>query len=334
MSGAVYRAGPGVLTQPLLGGQLLSAWQLDSAAVAVLVLLAAGYLTATCLVPLRSPGERWPIARTGSFLAGLAVCAVATNSSIAVYDQVLFSAHMIGHLLLVMVAPVFLVCGRPLRLALAASRPAQRERLVQTLRGSTVAVLTSPPVALAAYAVAIVGTHLTGLMGTIMRVTWAGQVEHLAYLIVGCLFFVLILGDEPIRWRLSAPARWLLLAVGMAIDTFTGVVLLQSTSPIAMAPSPGFTVDALSDTRTGGAIMWAGGDAIMATVMVVLVLAWLHRPETRRADEDGWAERARRATFEAHTGVAADGAGAGDFDDADAARTAYNDWLANLSSKP
>ena len=87
--------------------------------------------------------------------------------------------------------------------------------------------------ALATYASLIVGTHLTGLMNVIMTHPWAGQLEHLVYLVVGCQFFTLILGDEPIRWRLSAPARWLLLAIAMAVDTFTGVVLIQATSPIS-----------------------------------------------------------------------------------------------------
>ena len=56
-------------------------------------------------MPVRSPDERWPVRRTAAFLGGLAVCAYATNGSIAVYDQVLFTAHMAGHLALVMVAP-------------------------------------------------------------------------------------------------------------------------------------------------------------------------------------------------------------------------------------
>jgi cytochrome c oxidase assembly factor CtaG len=194
-------------------------------------------------------------------------------------------------------------------------------------------VLTAPPVALACYAAAIVATHLTGLMDTIMQTTWAGQLEHLVYVLVGCQFFALIVGDEPIRWRLTSPARWLLLAIAMAVDTFTGVVLLQSTTPVAMMPA-GFAVDTLSDTRTGGAIMWIGGDAIMAAVMVVLVVTWLYRPAQRRADQAGWAEQARRATFEDNTGTGAGSATSPeDFDDADAARVAYNRWLANLADR-
>ncbi len=49
--------------------------------------------------------------------------------------------------------------------------------------------------------------------------------------------------------------------------------------------------------------MWVGGDAIMAIVMIVLVVGWLYRPGQRGADQNSWTERARRATFAAHTGV-------------------------------
>src|SRR5204863_516257 len=111
--------------------------------------------------------------------------------------------------------------------------------------GRAVSLLTAPPVALACYTAVIVGSHLTGLMDTIMRNTIAGQVEHLVYLIAGYQFFVLIVGDEPIRWRLSTPARWGLLAVSMAVDTFTGVTLMMATTPIAMRPPVGVQVEPL-----------------------------------------------------------------------------------------
>ncbi|HEY7010174.1 MAG TPA: cytochrome c oxidase assembly protein, partial [Jatrophihabitantaceae bacterium] len=227
---ALTRAG-GNPAGTLLGSRLLTAWQLDAIALAVLVLAATAYLTGVALVPIRS-GGRWPVLRTVSFLAGLAVCGFATSGSIAVYDQVLFTAHMAGHLALVMVAPVLLVAGHPLTLALAASPPRRRDRIARVAKGRAVSLLTAPPVALAMYTVVIVGSHLTGLMDEIMRNTWAGQLEHLVYVLVGCQFFVLVVGREPIRWQLATPARWLLLAVAMAVDTFTGIVLLQGTHAV------------------------------------------------------------------------------------------------------
>ncbi len=319
--------------QPLLGSALVTAWQLDAVAVAFVVLLAAWYLTSVALVPLRSPGAGWPWPRTASFLAGLAVCVVATNGSIAVYDQVLFSAHMIGHLALVMLAPALLMAGRPLTLAVAASR--RPERLRRVLAGRSFALVTAAPVGFACYTVVVVGSHLTGAMDVIMRNTWAGQVEHLVYLLVGSQFFVLITGNEPLRWRLSVPARWLLLALAMAVDTFTGIVLLQGTQAVGMRPDPALAVDALSDTRTGGAIMWFGGDALMAGIMIVLVVGWLRRAGP--ASAGGWLDEARRSALAEHS-VASGRDRTGDvpvdLDEDDAARASYNAWLASLERKP
>jgi putative copper resistance protein D len=320
---ALTRGGSRGPLTPLLGSALFTAWQLDSIALAVLVLGAAAYLTGVALVPVREPDARWPWPRAAAFLLGLAVCAFATSGSIAVYDKALFTAHMAGHLALVMVAPALLVAGRPLTLILAAATPQRRARLERVLRSRVLSLLTAPPVALASYAAVIVGSHLTGLMDTIMRNTWAGQVEHLVYVVAGCQFFVLIIGDEPIRWRLASPARWLLLAIAMAVDTFTGIVLMQGTHAIHLEPSA-LDVNALSDTRTGGAIMWLGGDAIMAAIMIALVVSWLRNVEHAPVQQ-GWLEQARGAAFTAHTG-----ASGSDVDEDDAARTAYNDWLERL----
>jgi putative copper resistance protein D len=231
---------------------------------------------------------------------------------------------MAGHLALVMLAPVLLVVGHPLTLAVEASGPQRRGRILRVARGRVVSFLTSPPVALAAYAAVIVGSHLTGLMDTIMRNTWAGQVEHLVYVLVGCQFFVLVVGQEPIRWRLASPTRWLLLAIAMAVDTFTGIVLMQGTKAVHLVPST-LHVNALSETHTGGAIMWFGGDAIMAVVMVALVVNWL-RVIDRSPAPKGWLEQARGATFSAHTGAPGT-----DVDEDEAAREAYNDWLERLN---
>jgi cytochrome c oxidase assembly factor CtaG len=316
---------------PLLGSALVTKWQLNAIALAVLVLMAAWYLTAVALVPVRSPGTRWPLKRTVLFLLGLLVCGYATNGAIAVYDQVLFTAHMAGHLALVMLAPALLIGGRPLRLAMTASTPKRRARLERILKGRIVTVLTAPPIALATYTVVIVGSHLTGLMDTIMQNTWAGEVEHVVYVIAGCQFFLLVVGDEPIRWRLSSPVRWLLLALSMAVDTFTGIVLMQGSHTVSMQFSPDVAVNALSDTRTGGAMMWFAGDGIMAAIMITLVIGWLRRVGTDQADESGWLEQARRATFTEHTGSV--DTQAETFDEDDATRNSYNAWLADLDRR-
>ena len=235
-----------------------------------------------------------------------------------------------------------LVAGAPLTLWRETRR--DPERFDRVAKGFISSVLTAPPVAFACYTVVIVGTHLTGLMDAIMDSTALGQVEHLAYLLVGFQFFLLVIGDEPIRWRLSLLGRIGILGVGMAVDTFTGVVLLMATVPISM----GVGVDALADTKTGGAIMWVGGDGLMAVVMVLLVVGYLRRPQEGGREENSWVEQARRGVFEEKTGNVLEPAGdvaeptgnqraavtatAEDFDEDDRRREAYNAWLAKLDS--
>ncbi|MHA3702826.1 cytochrome c oxidase assembly protein [Jatrophihabitans sp. YIM 134969] len=327
----LFAAGDGPAGTSLLGSQLLTAWQLDTTAVAFVVVLAAVY-GAGILRWQRDHDTRWPVGRIVAFGIGLLAIVFATCGSIAVYDQTLFSAHMVGHLTLVMLAPSLLVAGAPLTLWRETRRdPARFDRIA---KGAVVSVLTSPPVAFACYTVVIVGTHLTGLMDAIMDSTVLGQVEHLAYLVVGFQFFLLVIGDEPIRWRLSLLGRLGILGVGMAVDTFTGVVLLMATVPISM----GVGVDALSDTKTGGAIMWVGGDGLMAVVMVLLVIGYLQRPQEGGREEKSWVEQARRGVFEEKTGAETGNQRAAvpgtqeDFDEDDRRREAYNRWLEKLSA--
>jgi putative copper resistance protein D len=329
-STALFRAGDNQTLGPLLSYRLITVWQVNAVALAILVLAAGWYLTGVALLRRRRPDYPWPVGYTISFVGGLAVCGYATCGAIAVYDQALFTAHMLGHLALVMLAPALIVVGRPLRLAVEASRPPQRARIERVLRSPAISLLTSPPVALACYAAVIVGSHLTGLMDTIMTVTWAGQVEHVVYLIAGYLFFALVVGDEPLRWRLPTPTRFALLAISMAVDTFTGVVIMMSLDPISMEPAHGLAVNPLSDTRTGGAIMWFGGDGIMALVMVALAIGWLRSSERLGHDRIGWVEQARIAALTERTGAAA----AGPVDDDEEHLAAYNRWLASMTEPP
>jgi cytochrome c oxidase assembly factor CtaG len=312
---------------PLLGTALLTQWHLDAIALVFVGVAALLYLAGVVMADRTGP--RWPVPRSVAFGAGLLVCVIATNGSIGVYDMALFSAHMIGHLMLVMLAPALICVGHPLELLVRASAEPWRRRVSRLLRSGPVSLFFAPPVALASYAAVIVCSHLTGIMDTVMRSPWAGQLEHLVYLVVGFQFFTLLVGDETIRWQLSTPTRWLLLAISMAVDTFTGVVLLTTTQAVAMVAVPGLSVNPLSDTHAGGAIMWVGGDGLMVVVMVALTLGFLRHPEVVLRDRTSWVEQVRQAVFAEKVGASTGPVDPG-FDDAETNRERYNEWLATL----
>jgi putative membrane protein len=101
----------------------------------------------------------------------------------------------------------------------------------------------------------------------------------------------------------------------------------MSSTAVAMSPPPSLSVDPLTDTHTGGAIMWFGGDGIMALVMIALVIGWQHTSGRSLRDRSSWLERARAATLSDRAG------GDGDIDDDQARLDAYNAWLARVAER-
>jgi cytochrome c oxidase assembly factor CtaG len=282
--------------------QVLGRWEFAPVVTVLTVALAVLYLEGAWRVARRHPARPWPWWRTGMFLGGLAVVVLATQSGIGAYDDVLVWDHMIQHLMLIMVAPAMLVAGQPVTLLLHASRNPLHTWVKRAVRSRVVTWLTWPPVGVIAYTVTIIGTHLTRLMGLVMTNPALHAAEHALYLVVGYLFFLPLLGREPIRWRISYPVRLFVLFLTMPVDTFTGLALGYSTTPMpGMGPRPAWAPSALSDLHSAGAVMWVGGDGIMFALMMVVFLAWSRDGQISLSGH-GWLESARRASFAGLTG--------------------------------
>lgn len=314
---------------PPFGWQaVLTQWQAAPVVTVSVVAVASLYLWGVARVARRHPARRWPAWRTGIFLAGLAVVVLALQSGIGSYDDVLFWDHMVQHLMLVMVAPPLLIFGQPITLLLHASRNPLHTWAKRILRSPVASFLTWPVFGFAAYAAAIVVLHLTAVANLIARNQVAHDGEHIVFLVVGYLFFLPIIGSEPIRWRLSYPTKLILLFLIMPVDTFTGLVLGYGnvgTPGLPATPRPVWADTATADLHAGGAAMWVAGDALMFAMMMIVFLMWStdSRAESR---SHGWLEAARRATVApgATSPVA-------DIDDDDDQLAAYNEYLSQLN---
>jgi cytochrome c oxidase assembly factor CtaG len=334
---------------PPFGWQaILDHWEFAPVVTAIAAVAAALYLWGAWRVARRHPARPWPWWRTAMFLGGLTVIVVSTESGIGAYDDVLFWDHMIQHLMLIMIAPPLLVVGQPFTLLLHASRNPLHTWAKRVMRSRVVSFLTWPPFGLAAYAAAIVGTHLTGLMGLVMTNPALHNAEHALYLVVGYLFFLPIFGREPIRWRVSYPIRLLVLILVMPVDTFTGLVLGYATTGMPGMPASGRPAGAPSpveDVHWGGAVMWIGGGAIMLAFIMIVFLLW-SRDDLAATRGHGWLETVRKSNFDelvathathdkAGAASEADGteaatAASGGIDD-DEHLAAYNAYLARLN---
>ena len=320
--------------------QAATNWQFAPVVTAFAVLAAALYLWGVARVRRRHPARPWPRWRTLVFLLGLLVIVVATMSGVGRYDDTLFWDHMMQHLLLLMVAPPLLISGQPMTLLLHASRNPVHTWAKRALRSRPVHWVTWPVLGTALYAATVVGTHLTSFMSYVESDETVHQAEHVLFLVVGYLYFLPLIGKEPIGWRVSYPLRLFLLFLAMPVDAFTGVVLGSMTTdpfhamePRSWGPSP------VQDLHDGGAVMWIGGAAIMFVLILAVFFGWSR--ERRPSAGMGWLETARRVNLAAVTseGVARDASAAAvpvisesvDVDADDASLEAYNAYLARLN---
>jgi putative copper resistance protein D len=330
-------------------------WQFAPIVTALVVVAVALYLWGVVRVAKRHPARPWPAWRTAAFLGGMLVLVVATESGIGSYDGLLFYDHMVQHLLLLMVAPPLLIVGQPLTLLLHASRNPLHSWVKRVLRSPVASFLTWPVFGAAAYAISVLAAHLTSLANYFERSQAAHSAEHALFVIVGYLFFLPILGREPVKWRLSYPIRFVVLVLLMPVDTFTGLALGYGSahSPgIPIGPRPAWAPSPVSDLHLGGAVMWIGGDGIMFALMMAVFWMW-SRDERAAVSGRGFFERARQANLaslvashqpatatpvaaaapaEASAGQHAAN-GRGGIDD-DEHLAAYNAYLARLNQHP
>ncbi|MDR7276481.1 cytochrome c oxidase assembly protein [Catenuloplanes atrovinosus] len=249
---------------------------------------------------LRAP---WPVTRTAAWVAGMLLLAAVTGLGLGRYAYVLFSVHMVQHMLLSMAVPILLVLGAPVTLALRTSPGAVREWLLIVLHSRVARALTHPLSALAVYGVSLYGLYFGGLLGLLMRYH-LGHLAMLAHFVLaGYLLFWVLIGVDLGRPRVAPPILVLVHFASMVVHAFFGLTLSQSTTLIApewyLAVHPPWAAPPLDDQRLGAAIAWAFGEIPAALVMIVLVRQWIRSDEReqRRADRHGDGAHARYNEF-------------------------------------
>jgi putative copper resistance protein D len=317
---------------PLTVHAVLTRWQFAPVVTVGVLLAGALYAWGVLRVRRRHPARPWPLRSSAAFAAALGVLVVATESGIGVYAGLLFWIHMVQHILLIMAVPLLAILGRPLTLLLHASRNPLHTWAKRVLRSRPVAVVSHPLVALALYAVAVMGTHLTGFANLAITNPVAGAGERTLYLVAGLLFFLPLVGREPVRWQLMGPMRIFLIALAMPIDTFTGVILGQTNHelfPAYAAVHRTWGLSPVADLHAGGAVMWIGGDGMMAVLFVLSFAGWARQRTVADQGAGAWIEQSRSRELAAKTGVT--GAHQGRAVDNDEQLAAYNAYLSRLA---
>ncbi|MEU2082922.1 cytochrome c oxidase assembly protein [Streptomyces albus] len=254
------------------------------------------------VVRLRRRGDAWPVGRTVGFVVGVLTVALVMCTALNDYGMVLFSVHMVQHMVISMLSPILLLLGAPVTLTLRAlpsagrGRKGPRELLVALLHSRYMRVITHPAFTIPLFIASLYALYFTPLFDFLM----GSKVGHIAmmvhFLAVGLVFFWPIMGVDPGPHRPGYVMRMLELFAGMPFHAFFGIALMMASAPMVETyadPPASLQVSALSDQSAAGGIAWAFSEIPSVIVLVALVFQWYvseqrtARRRDRRADRDG-----------------------------------------------
>lgn len=249
---------------------------------------------------LRQRGIAWPKGRLIAWLLGCAMLMIATSSGFGKYAEAQFSIHMMGHMMLGMMAPILLVLGGPTTLALralpAAGRngvPGAREAIVGLMHSRVLRWLTHPLVILPLFVGSFYVIYFSSLFETMIDSHTGHLLMNLHFLLVGYMYYWVIIGVDPSPRRLTSFVKLALLLAALPFHAFFGLALMNSRVPLGLnyyqTLSLPWSPDLLSDQHLGGAIAWGGTEIPLIIVIISLLAQWSRTDERegRRSDRKG-----------------------------------------------
>jgi cytochrome c oxidase assembly factor CtaG/putative copper export protein len=277
--------------------RLISLYEPDALMIGVLVTAVALYIRGVIILTRR--GDKWPVGRTVAFALGISAIDYATSGGLGVYAKFSFEYHMIAHMLLGMVAPIGIVLGAPITLALRTlpqGRTSQergvRGTLIALLHSKPAAVFTNPVSALALFDGSLFVLYMTPLFGNLMQSHIGHLVMSVHFLLAGILFFHVIIGIDPNPRKVPHIVRIVILFAAMSIHAFFAVALLSTTTMLdqgyfASLQTP-WNLDLLADQRAAGSVAWAMGEIPILLALVATFIQWMRDDsrETKRIDRN------------------------------------------------
>ena len=280
---------------------ILLAYDADGLMLGLLIIAVALYIKG--VVILRKRGDTWPVGRTIAFALGISMVDFATSGGLGVYSHFAFSNHMMAHMFLGMIAPIGIVLGAPITLALR-TLPQARNKDERGVRGSFIAllhskpalVMTNPVVALAIFDGSLFTLYFTPLFGNLMQGHSGHFFMSTHFLLAGILFFLTIIGIDPAPRKVPHLVKIIIIFAAMSIHAFFSIAIMSATTLIdngyfVLLERP-WATDLLADQKLGGAIGWAMGEIPILLALIATFLQWLREDKKEAGRIDRAADRA------------------------------------------
>lgn len=273
----------------------LPAWQVEPSVVLPAAVAAATYLYLYRRGAVDRPRTPWPLWRPALFLAGVSTVVLTLESPLDGLAETLFAAHMLQHMLLLVVAPPLLLLGLPARALLRALPRTLRRNVVRPLARNgamhRAGQLLFHPLTVFCLFNGLLGFwHLPPVFAAAEHGPTWHALEHGTYLLAGCLLWWLIV--EPLRvWPKSTDLSKMLFIIACHLPMLLlGQLFLAFATrplyPFASTAAVSWGLTPLTDQRLGGAIMFGLDMLITFATVSTLFGRYLARLEREQVVRD------------------------------------------------
>jgi putative membrane protein len=227
------------------------------------------------------------------FYAALIVIAIALNSPLDLLSEQVFWAHMVQHVLLLVVAPPLLVLARPwLRLWRSLPLGARRSLGRSLAHGERTTplrwvsrTLGRPAPSFVLFSAVLLAWHVPALFDATLRSSALHALEHTLFFGTAVIFWKQVIDSPPLHADLGAPQRVAYVVGAMVVSWALAVVLALAPHPLYPfyaheASRPG-GISALADQQIAAGVMWVPGSITFVIVIFVYVHRWLTPPAIR-----------------------------------------------------
>lgn len=278
---------PGELT----GSAYFTSWYVNGPVLVLMLAVAALYVVGTVRYS-RAGGSRWPVNRTVWFLLGIALFLYVTMSFLATYQQVMFWPRAVQIITLLMVVPLLLALGAPVRLAVEAG-PARLARAITAVLGSRIAALVTFP---AVVSIIFLATPFTVYFSPAYEASLRsrGTAWILSFALIGLGFFYywtrLRLDPVPKEYP-HLVSVWITFAEAVAdgalgLSLMLGHHLIAGDWYSALAPWQPWAPTPKQDQVWGGGALWLIGDLAGVPFIGALWRGMFHEDRARAAQVD------------------------------------------------
>jgi len=280
-----------------------TAWTVDAPMLVLIVALGCWYLLSARKV--RRQGGQWGAGRTFTFcVLGLGFWVIATMSSVGVYQSALFYARATQTVLLVLLAPLFLMMGKPITLLIEA-QPAVGNRVAAVIRSRAAKLVTFPAITTVALVAIPMAMYFTTWYTAVFN---SGTVRELTYLILmipGLVFFWTLLRVDPVPKKYPYGVAMWITAAEVVGDAFFGIAIIADQTTLAAqhyhAVGYPFGPSLATSQVIGGGIIWILGDAVGLPFLAVQLIQMMREDKVEAAAIDAEldardAARAQRAS--------------------------------------